>query len=51
MPSSFTYVVANDRISFYWGWIIFHSAYEPHIVSHQSVDGQLGGFYFLDYYE
>ena len=44
--SRFIHEVGCVRILFY-GWILFHCVYIPHLFIHSSVNGHLGGFHLL----
>jgi hypothetical protein len=45
MFSSFINIVANDRMSFFYGWVVFHSVNKPHYPS--STEGHLSWFHIV----
>ena len=45
--SSFIHVAANGIIFLFYGWVVFHCVYVPHLLNLLSVRGYLGCFHVL----
>ena len=41
------HVAVNGNVSFFYGWVIFHCVYVPHLSSQLSIDGHLSCFHVL----